>query len=393
MKLFKIVVKLMILIMVINNVVDANRNMRRIKKGVSNTSKYANNVFDKETIKKIVDTHNKLRSDVANGKAAGSNGNLPTASDMLQMYWDESIAVKAQQYTNKCQFQHSPREYRIIGKMKLGENIYMSMTTETTLDPNLMEWEAGIKDWYSEIKDYQKEIVDRFVSGGPTIGHFTQVIWSRTYLVGCGFCSYIDKGQLTKLYFCQYGVAGNMIGSPNYKSGVPASNCPIGFQPSTVNPGLCCKTGACEKDNFVITGDFNAVPQSVASNLSNSGTIQGSSPNFVNNNQSINSPTTNTPPVSSSAPFNNNSSPPTIDVTTTNPAVASPGPFNNNSTPPSTAVTNGPNNSVLSNDASKNNILLNNKGNTSVIQVEKILSSIPKKPLELLKKVYEKKKK
>ena len=218
--------------------------------GPPNTSKYANIVFENNVIKKILETHNKLRLEVASGKATGNNGKLPTASDMSQMYWDEKIAEKAQAASNKCEMDHTSAELRVLGNMKLGENIFWTKTSDKSTDPNIMDWEDGIKQWYSEIKDFNKEEVDKMSwNSGAVVTHFTQLVWSETYLIGCGFCSYVDNDWFTRIYFCQYGPAGNMVGSANYKTGVPASRCLNGFENSNIYPGLCCKKGFCKKDD------------------------------------------------------------------------------------------------------------------------------------------------
>ena len=245
MKFVKIILKCLFTLLIIDGL--SSKLLNKLKKGPQNASQYATKNFNDEAIRKIIQVHNNLRSDVANGKATGADGLLPTASDMNQIYWDDRIAAKAQQYTNNCEFKHSPRQSRKIDNMDLGENIYFSNNSDKSENPNNMDWESEIKDWYSETKYFKNDIVNSFNSNGPNvIGHFTQVIWSETYLVGCGFCSYTNDDGLNKIYLCQYGKAGNMLGSPNYKTGTPASQCSSGFQSSTANNGLCCKSGACE---------------------------------------------------------------------------------------------------------------------------------------------------
>jgi hypothetical protein len=103
------------------------------------------------------------------------------------------------------------------------------------------------------------------------IYHYTQVVWADTYLVGCatayyqstavsGFhfsFSYFISSNLVclqvfgpkfpynRLYICNYGPTGNVIGSPVYAQGRPASACPSNTKTSTAYPGLC----AWEDDN------------------------------------------------------------------------------------------------------------------------------------------------
>merc|ERR1712037_775908 len=54
------------------------------------------------------------------------------------------------------------------------------------------------------------------------LGHFTQLGWADTYMVGCGYSYYDDpKRGLSKLYVCNYGPGGNLVGDSMYKVGFP----------------------------------------------------------------------------------------------------------------------------------------------------------------------------
>ena len=50
---------------------------------------FANKKFNQDQISIIIQIHNRLRSKVVNGEAKGSNGELPSAIDMLQEYFDK----------------------------------------------------------------------------------------------------------------------------------------------------------------------------------------------------------------------------------------------------------------------------------------------------------------
>lgn len=66
-----------------------------------------------------------------------------------------------------------------------------------------------------------------------------QLVWGETSHVGCGYTFYYDPARgYTKLYVCNYGPGGNVIGSNPYEKGYPScSN--FGLTDSTKYSGLC----------------------------------------------------------------------------------------------------------------------------------------------------------
>lgn len=74
-------------------------------------------------------------------------------------------------------------------------------------------------------------------------GHYTQVAWAETYLVGAGFVLFHDSSNrqwpYKKMYVINYGPAGNMQSAAMYRIGQPASQCPPGTEEDVKYPGLC----------------------------------------------------------------------------------------------------------------------------------------------------------
>ena len=70
-------------------------------------------------------------------------------------------------------------------------------------------------------------------------GHYTQMLWWDTEVIGCGFTMFLEDGWWKKLYTCNYGPAGNIIFSQMYLKGAPCSACPDGTSCSLQYPGLC----------------------------------------------------------------------------------------------------------------------------------------------------------
>ncbi|KAM9234674.1 cysteine-rich secretory protein 3-like [Dugong dugon] len=162
----------------------------------------------------IVNKHNELRRGVS-----------PEASDMLKMEWDNEAAANAQNWADKCIYEHSDTEDRRTS-INCGENLFMSSAPTS--------WSSGIQNWYDENLD--------FVYGvGPTspnavVGHYTQVVWSTSFRVGCGIGYCPDQSTLKYYYVCHYCPVGNYVDRlyTPYKKGPRCSSCP-----DNCDNGLC----------------------------------------------------------------------------------------------------------------------------------------------------------
>lgn len=161
----------------------------------------------------IVDVHNYYRSRVN-----------PPAANMLMMKWHHGLARQAQRWANSCPgLVHDNASQRYINNLgNAGQNIFM--TTGRT------KWNFAIRMWYDEHKLYKygNDKLKNFHG----IGHYTQVVWATTHLVGCGVnhCTN-SKGPLGRdytIYVCNYAPGGNYqdrMGHP-YVAGTSCSMCP-----------------------------------------------------------------------------------------------------------------------------------------------------------------------
>ncbi|XP_054279397.1 venom allergen 5-like [Macrosteles quadrilineatus] len=185
---------------------------------------------DKQT---IVDLHNQMRSQVASGRIQGQ----PAAANMLEMVWDEELARKAQEWANRCQNGHDSSTARRVSRFAVGQNI---ASTWSSPHPNRLgsqpDFNTQIAAWFNEVYQYR----GGFSHG---TGHYSQMVWGETYLVGCGYSYYQDGSRYTKLYICNYGPAGNVLGHSPYRQGAPAC-ARFGTSPSRRFPGLCEPRGA-----------------------------------------------------------------------------------------------------------------------------------------------------
>ncbi|KAM4771704.1 cysteine-rich venom protein DIS2-like [Rhinophrynus dorsalis] len=170
----------------------------------------------------IVEVHNNFRR-TAN----------PPASNMLKMIWNNEAAQSAARWASTCNEFHSTQEQRRITNFGCGENIFMS------------SFQAS---WIDVITSFHSEYVD-FVFGkgarikGQVVGHYTQVMWYRSYQVGC-HVSQCNKSIYKFFYVCHYCPPGNtnQDGRP-YKSGPACADCP-----SSCDNGLC--TNYCKAQDW-----------------------------------------------------------------------------------------------------------------------------------------------
>jgi len=114
------------------------------------------------------------------------------------LYWNTTLAAYAQEYSEKCVWQHSHGAY--------GENLARGYTNVT----------AAVEAWGDERKDYD------FSTSNPTgftepTGHFTQLVWASTQSTGCGWTDCDGKNGLDGIYLvCEYWPPGNLVGQNNY---------------------------------------------------------------------------------------------------------------------------------------------------------------------------------
>ncbi|XP_062267989.1 serotriflin-like [Platichthys flesus] len=151
----------------------------------------------------IVNKHNDLRRSVQ-----------PTASNMLKMSWSYQAAANAQKWANSCSMKHSHKSARTISTSGCGENLYMSSSKNS--------WSDAIQAWYDEVKDYQYGV--GAINSGM-IGHYTQVVWYRSNLIGCAM-AHCPNSQYKYFYVCQYCPPGNSQFTHPYKAGPSCGDCP-----------------------------------------------------------------------------------------------------------------------------------------------------------------------
>ena len=195
---------------------------------------------EEERRQEIVDAHNELRGRTARGEEPRLQG--ITASNMMELVWDEELARGAQLWADQCVWEHDSND---ICRFRVGQNLYQSAqfkqsSLETKITP---DWSNACEEWYEEVKDFHGDPTQH---GGNylRVGHWSQLIWATTEFVGCGYIVFDGAGGLggyeTQYYVCNYGPGGNYLGEPIYRGGETCSRCPSGTH--------CTKQGLCSRN-------------------------------------------------------------------------------------------------------------------------------------------------
>ncbi|OWF37538.1 cysteine-rich secretory protein LCCL domain-containing 2-like [Mizuhopecten yessoensis] len=137
----------------------------------------------------------------------------PPPKIMEHMKWSDVLAGKAQEYAEKCEWRHSDKGGRRdkLGYRFVGENLYISTSYGVT---------KSVKSWADE-KAYYDYWANTCVPG-QQCGHYTQMIWGTTNMVGCGihFCKKVEFWRRGDAYYvvCNYGPGGNINGARPYEA-------------------------------------------------------------------------------------------------------------------------------------------------------------------------------
>uniref|UniRef100_A0A7S1W906 SCP domain-containing protein n=1 Tax=Neobodo designis TaxID=312471 RepID=A0A7S1W906_NEODS len=172
----------------------------------------------------------------------------PSAVTMPPLQWSEELAIGAQEYLDSCPgFRHSPQTQRRdrYGFAYIGENLAAGMRFE------FGGFERACNMWIEERDAWTYDgatCTGSSVCGTCTpsgsitaCGHYTQVVWSTTTHVGCGYAKCASDS--IPIYNCWYGPGGNIVRKGPYVEGTrdPTQTCPPASGsttgPSTTSPG------------------------------------------------------------------------------------------------------------------------------------------------------------
>ncbi|KAJ6633824.1 Venom allergen 3 [Pseudolycoriella hygida] len=163
----------------------------------------------------IVDRHNEIRQLVASGnEIRGKPGPQPSAENMPDLIWDKKLETVAQRWANQCNLGRD--KCRNVNRFSVGQNIATtsrignSLTVATSV-------EGFINSWYNEVQELNAhKAFPITITQDAHTAEYTQMVWSMTKHIGCGFIKYNHGLWLNYYLVCNYGPSGNILGQKIY---------------------------------------------------------------------------------------------------------------------------------------------------------------------------------
>jgi len=179
-----------------------------------------------DTITAVLDRHNQLRTQVAQGNQPGQ----PPAANMNQLVWNTELADTAQRWADQCNgaVHDGPNDRNKLDGSAVGQNIGTATNWPTQLTDGQLTNVAldQVQNWFDEVSSFNPNSVRNYVFD-PDTGHYSQMVWAATREVGCGSVYYQEQEGDDWRYtlVCNYASAGNVRGSAVYEVGPACSEC------------------------------------------------------------------------------------------------------------------------------------------------------------------------
>eukprot|EP00759_Apiculatamorpha_spiralis_P023562 PhF_6_TR27189/c0_g2_i1/m.39931 len=149
----------------------------------------------------MLSAHNELRKSVT-----------PAAKPPLVLLkWNDKLANYAANRMKSCDAvltSSSPSDLAMLGFTSVGENIAVGTMFDPTRANSVVMFWASDKDKFSNVA---------CTTNAETCAHYTQMIWSDTTEVGCGYAFCPGREQI-HYWECNYGEGGNKLGQQPYST-------------------------------------------------------------------------------------------------------------------------------------------------------------------------------
>ncbi|XP_047510028.1 uncharacterized protein LOC125052958 isoform X4 [Pieris napi] len=157
--------------------------------------------------------------------------------------WVEELAREAQLWADQCRPPEQLEEHdlcRDLYSTTVGQCVASIVGEAPGLRPETM-----VDIWYMQRISYEGNFTSYVppVRSSQYYGDFAQLVWSRTYMVGCGRSRFMApwRGRLRSVerLVCNFAPRGPVSFRALWTLGRPASICPPRSRPDTHVPGLC----------------------------------------------------------------------------------------------------------------------------------------------------------
>jgi uncharacterized protein YkwD len=136
--------------------------------------------------------------------SARANVTPVPATPLPPMTWDATVAATAQSWAAQCNFSHNTSGY--------GQNLYASAGGSYPTPQTV------VNSWVGEVANYDYATN----TCTSTCGHYTQVVWRTSVLLGCGiqYCTTNSPFGASfpdwYIVVCDYSPPGNYVGQKPY---------------------------------------------------------------------------------------------------------------------------------------------------------------------------------
>ncbi|XP_053603542.1 uncharacterized protein LOC128671242 isoform X2 [Plodia interpunctella] len=202
---------------------------------------------------------NRRRNDVS----AGRLRDYPTAGDMLKLRWVEELAREAQRWADQCRPPQNPDEHdacRDLYSVSVGQCVASVVGEAPGLRP-----ESMVDMWYMQSVHYKGNVSNYLFPMSITnyYGDFAQIVWSYTYMVGCGRSRFMiqlnGRSRTVERLVCNFSPRGPMSGEPIWIQDDPAAICPPRSSPDTEFKALCTYQPYLDVTNNMTTIEDNTL--------------------------------------------------------------------------------------------------------------------------------------
>ncbi|XP_019884904.1 venom allergen 3, partial [Camponotus floridanus] len=207
------------------------------------------NDLDGEDIETVLDSHNFYRVAIASGKESrGNPGPQPAARTMMELMWDDELAVIARRWALQCKL-FEKDQCRDIERFGVWQNVNVLNMDSVGYGTSRERIHFHITSWYDEVEDFDNaEIGLVNYSSAWQLSSYIPLASATFIYVGCGRAIYtldLNKtaatggfGNRVEVLVCNYGPVDRTAPQQLYKLGRPGL-CPSGTFPSDRYQFLC----------------------------------------------------------------------------------------------------------------------------------------------------------
>ncbi|KAG5886666.1 hypothetical protein JTB14_009484 [Gonioctena quinquepunctata] len=173
----------------------------------------------------VLDEHNNYRNFIAVGNNTSHGG---PAANMMALSYDLELEYAAICSVTRCKFEYD--KCRRTKEYTAGQNIDVVSADRL---------QASVTYWFSHMVTHDKSFIKAYSDGVDN--EWTRVVWAETTRIGCARARFAEASVPDEYYYlvCNYGNAGNIVGSPIFIGGTQCSKCPTGVSCNAKYKGLC----------------------------------------------------------------------------------------------------------------------------------------------------------